>query len=49
MDRERREYYNRGNFNEDIRKTFITDWREDLYLRDVMIYKVGCENTPCIY
>ena len=38
-----------GDFNDNIRKIFITDWRKVLYLRDVMIDKVGGENANCTY
>ena len=37
------------DFNTHIRENIITDWREGLYLRDVMIDKSGGESAPHIY
>ena len=37
------------DFNQDIRKIFMADWCKDLYLRDIMIDKLGSENIPLTY
>ena len=37
------------DFNEDISKISVTDWCEDLFLRDLLTDKVGGENTPRTY